>query len=199
MNKSIYLINSSARVANSSSRKLSEHLVNRINRKLDFTINRRDIGRGDGLKFFDEMAVSGLFVSDAERSEQQRASLQLSDHIVKEAIENDIWVIGLPIYNFSAPATFKTWADMLARSNLTFTYIDGKPVGLLKNKRVFVVLVSGGTEMDSEIDFCTPWLRQFMRFIGIEELEIIDATRFSADKEKQIIEEIEMRLEHHAL
>ncbi len=199
MNKNIYLVNSSSRVLNSNSRKLTEHLVNRINQHQDFTINRRDIGRGDGLKFIDEVGVTGLFIPEAELSEQQKVALQMSDQIVKEAFENDTWVIGLPIYNFSAPATFKTWADMLARSNKTFRYIDGKPVGLLKNKRVFVVLMSGGTEMDSEIDFCTPWLRQFMRFIGVDNLEIINATKYSADKEKRIIEEIDARLEQHAV
>ena len=157
----------------------------------------RDVGKADGLAFLDDTSISGLFIDQSQRSASQIKALDDSDLIVKEAFDNEIWVIGLPIYNFSAPATFKTWADMLARSNVTFKYVNGKPVGLLKNKCVFVVIISGGTEMDSEIDFCTPWLRQFMSFIGIDNLNIINATRYSNEKETKVLKDINMSLKHN--
>ncbi len=197
MNKNIYLVNASSRLSSSNSRKLTAHLVNRMNRDGDFSVSSRDVGAGEGLNLLDDVTVSGLFIPNDQRSAEQQLALESSDQIVQEALDNDIWVIGLPIYNFSVPASFKAWADMLARSNKTFKYLDGKPVGLLRGKLVFVILISGGTEMDSEINFCTPWLRQFMSFIGIGNLEIINATKFAAEREFQIIEDINSRLRHY--
>jgi len=197
MKNKIYHVDASAGVENSISRNLTQYIVNKINRQNNFNVTKRDVGKADGLAFLDDTSVSGLFIDESERSTLQTKALEYSERIVKEAFENDIWVIGLPIYNFSAPATFKTWADMLARSNMTFKYVNGKPVGLLKNKCVFVVIISGGTEMDSEVDFCTPWLRQFMSFIGIDNLNIINATRHSHEKKSKFLKDINMSLKHN--
>lgn len=93
------------------------------------------------------------------------------------------------------PATLKTWADMLARVNVTFEYTEKGPQGLLRKKKVFVIITSGGTEIDSEIDFLTPWLRQYMNFIGVGDLTIIKADKYSIDKESILLTEIDKAVE----
>jgi FMN-dependent NADH-azoreductase len=99
----------------------------------------------------------------------------LSDKIVSELKYNDVLVIGVPIYNFSMPASLKAWADLAARLGETFRYTETGPVGLLENKKAYVVIASGGTIVDSEIDILTPWLRHFLGFIGIKDVTIIGA------------------------
>ena len=106
-------------------------------------------------------------------------------------MDSDLWVIGVPIYNFSMPATLKTWADMLARLKVTFQYTEKGPEGLLKNKKVFAIITSGGTQIDSDIDFLTPWLRHFMKFIGIDDLTILKADKYSTEKESTLFAEID--------
>ncbi len=64
---------------------------------------------------------------------------------------------------------------MVARAGTTFNYSENGPVGLLENKKVYLVAVSGGTEVDSEIDFMTPWLKIFLGFIGIKNIQLIVA------------------------
>ncbi len=193
----IYHIDASSRLASSTTRRLSKLMVEKLLDKKEQVITYRDVGKAHGLQFADETIVSGLFTADEDRSEIQKVALKPSDEIVKEAENNDTWVIGLPIYNFSMPATFKTWADMLARTRKTFKYTENGPVGLLQNKKVFVIIASGGTAIDSELDFCTPWLRQFMRFIGVSDLTIIKADRYSKDKEVEVINQIEKEVENY--
>ncbi|NRA67023.1 MAG: NAD(P)H-dependent oxidoreductase [Pseudobacteriovorax sp.] len=190
----IYHLDASSRVKNSVSRRLSQKIVDRLLVDKPQSITYRDLGKAEGLNFLDETIVSGLFLSESDRSPAQKAALEASDTIVAEAEANDIWVIGLPIYNFSVPASFKAWADMLARSKKTFRYGEDGPEGLLKNKRLFVAIVSGGTAIDSDIDFCTPWLRHFLSFLGVEDLSIIYADRFSSKKEESILKQIEQEV-----
>lgn len=193
----IYHVDASSRLQNSVTRKFSKYIVNQILESHQQTVTYRDIGQAEGLKFVDDTIVSGLFIPEEKRSEIQKKSLQPSDDIISEAFDNDIWVIGLPIYNFSAPATFKAWADMLARAQKTFKYTEQGPIGLLENKKVFTVIASGGTKIDSEIDFCTPWLRQFMKFLGIPKIEIIKADLYSEDLKPHIERTIDERLKSY--
>ncbi|MEM9209697.1 MAG: NAD(P)H-dependent oxidoreductase, partial [Pseudomonadota bacterium] len=88
--------------------------------------------------------------------------------------------IGAPIYNFGVPAVLKAWVDMIARARLTFQYTDKGPVGLLEGKRAYVVVASGGVSVDSPVDFATPYLRQALRFIGIEDVTVIPAQGIDA-------------------
>ena len=190
----IYHLDASSRLENSTTRKFSKLIVDTLIEKQDQKVTYRDIGKADGLKFVDNVVVSGLFTPEQDRTAEQKESLSPSDRVIQEAEENETWVIGLPIYNFSMPATFKTWADMLARARKTFQYTENGPIGLLKNKKVYAVIASGGTAIDSDIDFCTPWLRQYMKFLGIEDLTIIHADQFSQEKEVVVLNQIKEKV-----
>ncbi len=95
-------------------------------------------------------------------------------------------VIGMPIYNFSMPAGFKAWSDLAARVGETFKYSENGPVGLLEGKKAYVAIASGGTKVDSEIDFLTPWLRHYLNFIGIDDVEIVQAEALNRNGDKAI-------------
>ena len=84
-------------------------------------------------------------------------------------------MLGVPIYNFGVPATFKAWADLVARAGTTFKYTDNGPVGLLSGKKAYLAVASGGTPVGSEIDFMTPWLKFFLGFIGIQDVTVVAA------------------------
>ena len=96
-------------------------------------------------------------------------------------------VFGVPVYNFTMPATLKAWADMVARAGTTFRYTPNGPEGLLAGKKAYIAVASGGTEIGSEIDFLTPWLRFFLGFLGITDVEIVAADGImGADGEDKI-------------
>ena len=165
-------IDASARKGDSVTRKLSAQLVGRLAGN-NGQVTYRDVS--EGLPFIDETKIAAYFTAPGERTDEHRKAIALSDTIVSELKNNDILVIGVPIYNFSMPASLKAWADLAARVGETFRYTAMGPEGLLENKKAYVVIASGGTRVDSQIDFLTPWLRHFLGFIGIKDVTVISA------------------------
>ena len=173
-------IDASARKGDSVTRKLSAQLVSRLAGN-NGEVTYRDLS--EGLPFVDETKISAYFTAPEARTDEHRLAIALSDTIVSELRNNDVVVMGVPIYNFSMPAAFKAWADLAARVGETFRYTESGPVGLLENKKAYVVIASGGTKVDSQIDFLTPWLRHYLGFIGIKDVTVISADALNQDSD----------------
>ena len=167
-------INASARQEGSMSRRLVRDLLDALaDRYHGMRVTRRDLAAG--LPFVDEAWVGANFTPEEERSAADRETLALSDELVSELEAAEILVIGAPIYNFSIPATLKAWIDMVARARKTFRYTESGVEGLLKGKKAFVIIPSGGVPIGSAVDFATPYLRHALSFIGITDVEFIGA------------------------
>ncbi len=168
-------IDASARQTESISRRLSNHLLNSLSTEHGtISITHRDLAN-DPLPYVNEDWVNANFTAPEQRTEQQRASLAMSDTLVQELMDADLLLIGLPLYNFGIPAALKAWVDMVARARLTFRYTAAGPEGLLKNKRAYLLIASGGVKAGSEIDFATSYMRHVLGFLGITEVTIIAA------------------------
>jgi len=175
----------SGRSNGSVSRMLCADLIGALEARHDrVETTRRDLARG--LPFVDEDWIDANFTAAEERSAEQRAVLAKSDELVAELQAADTIVIGMPIYNFGLPAALKAWIDMISRARLTFRYTDNGPEGLLKEKRAYVIVASGGVPVDSPLDFATPYLRQALRFVGITEVEVIGAEQLNSKAEESI-------------
>ena len=169
-------VDASARVEGSITRQLADQMIRGLQARVaDVSVTRRDVALG--LPFVDAAWVNANFTDPAARSEAHRESLSGSDALVAEVMEADVWVIGVPIYNFGVPASLKAWIDQIARARLTFHYTDQGPKGLLTGKKVYILTATGGTEVGSEIDFATPWLKFVLGFLGITDIEVIAADR----------------------
>jgi FMN-dependent NADH-azoreductase len=107
-----------------------------------------------------------------------------SDTLVDELNKAELIVIGLPIYNFGVPAAFKAWIDQVVRSKLTFQYTDTGPVGLLNNKKAYIIVASGGTKLGTELDFISDYVRHVLGFIGITDITFIDSSSVGLDESK---------------
>ena len=171
--KRIYHIDSSARSVGSHGRNLAKELVEQLETNFPATVEYRDVSQG--LEFLTPMILDGLYIPDNTRSEDQKKALKLSDQVVDEIVNSDIVVLSAPIYNFGPPASLKAWADLVARKDLTFKYTDKGPVGLLKDKKVYVIVTSGGVPVGSPVDHLTPWLKTFLGFIGITDVTFLAA------------------------
>jgi FMN-dependent NADH-azoreductase len=178
-------IDASGRKTSSVSRQLSDQVIQKISNDQS-TVTHRDVSQG--LPFVDDLMIGAYFTQKAERNDHQNQAIALSDTIVKELMEADTLVIGIPIYNFSMPAGFKAWSDLAARVGETFKYTENGPEGLLEGKKAYIAVASGGTKIGSEIDFLTPWLRHFLGFIGIHDVEIVQAEALNSKGEKAIEE-----------
>ncbi len=178
MTKTILHIDASARRNGSATRELSDRIVKHLGAA---RIIRRDLATP--LPLLTEDWINANFTPADQRDSVQRDQLSLSDELVQELQRADTIVIGLPIYNFSVPAAFKAWIDLVARAGLTFAYSETGPKGLLEGKRAVLAIASGGTAVGSEIDFATNYARHVLGFIGIHDVEVIAADQMALDAE----------------
>ena len=180
----IYQIDSSARKDGSTSRALAKKLLNKIKKSEDEVIYR-DLN--DEMVFVSGLTESGMNIDEKDQNENHKKMFKLSDQLVKELKESDIIIISAPIYNYGPPATLKAWSDLAARVGETFRFKpNGRREGLLKNKKAYLVITSGGTKLNSSEDFLTPWLKFILNFFGIEKIDIICADQMALDYDKSI-------------
>ena len=180
----IYQIDSSARKEGSTSRALAKKLLNKI-KKPDDEVIYRDLN--DEMVFVSGLTESGMNIDEKDQNENHKKMFKLSDQLVKELKESDVIIISAPIYNYGPPATLKAWSDLAARIGETFRFKpNGRREGLLKNKRAYLVITSGGTKLNSNEDFLTPWLKFILNFFGINKIDIICADQMALDYKKSI-------------
>ncbi|HEV2596843.1 FMN-dependent NADH-azoreductase [Sphingopyxis sp.] len=171
----ILRIDSSARHTGSTSRQLTDQLVTRlVEQGYGASVTRRDLADTPPA-LLTENWVGANFTDDADRSDDQKAALAASDEMIAELEAADTIVIGVPIYNFSIPASLKAWIDLIARARRTFRYTEAGPEGLLKGKKAYLVVTSGGVPVGSDYDFATGYLRHVLGFVGITDVHIIAA------------------------
>jgi FMN-dependent NADH-azoreductase len=166
----ILKIDASGRTAGSVSRELGDRIVAGLSNGGE-TVSR-DLN--DHLPNLDEAWIGATFTPVDVRSNEQHATLALSDEIIAEVQAADTLVIATPVYNFGIPATLKTWIDHIARVGVTFRYTENGPVGLLEGKKAVVAFASGGVPMGSPMDHVTPYLKTVLGFVGITEVEFLD-------------------------
>ena len=180
----IYQIDSSARKEGSTSRALAKKLLDKIKKPEDKVVYR-DLD--DEMVFVSGLTESGMKIEKKDQTEHHKKMFELSDTLVSELKESDVIIISAPIYNYGPPATLKAWSDLAARVGETFRFKpNGRREGLLKNKRAYLVITSGGTKLNSKEDFLTPWLKFILNFFGIEKIDTICADQMALDYEKSI-------------
>ena len=94
-------------------------------------------------------------------------------------------VIGLPMYNFSLPSMLKAWIDHITRAGVTFRYTENGPVGLLADKKVYLVAAMGGEHETGATDFLRPYMKLILSFVGLNDVEIITADGLSIGPERR--------------
>ena len=189
----IYQIDSSARKEGSTSRSLAKKLLKKIKKPEDEVVYR-DLN--DEMVFVTGLTESGMNIDTKDQNENHKKMFELSNQLVKELKESDIIIISTPIYNYGPPATLKAWSDLAARVGETFRFKpNGRREGLLKNKRAYLVITSGGTKLNSNEDFLTPWLKFILNFFGIDKIDIVCADQMAIDYEKSI-KEAEKQIEN---
>ena len=177
-------IDSSARKKGSTSRALAKKVLDKIKKPGDEVIYR-DLD--DEMLFVSGLTESGMKIDEKDQTEEHKKMFNLSDKLVKELKDSDVIIISAPIYNYGPPATLKAWSDLAARVGETFRFKpDGRREGLLKNKRAYLVITSGGTKLNSKEDFLTPWLKYILNFFGIDKVDVISADQMALDYEKSI-------------
>lgn len=187
-------ITASIRNDESVSRSLGKRLVERLAENQGAKVVTRDLAKND-LPYIDAERFAANLAPYAERSPEQRDLAKVADELIEELQEADTIVFSVPVYNFSVPATVKAWADLVARAGTTFRYTENGPEGLLTGKKVYITAASGGTAMGSEIDFMSPWLKFFLGFLGMTDVELVAADGIMGEGGEEKIAEAHQEVE----
>ncbi len=134
----------------------------------------RDLG-AEPVPHLDAARFLSFLAKPEERSAEQRAVVAYSDALIEELRQADEIVIGLPMYNFGVPSTLKAWFDHIARAGVTFRYTATGPEGLLTGKKVTIFAARGGLYAGTPKDSQTTYVRDFLAFIGITDVEFVYA------------------------
>ena len=144
----------------------------------------RDIGRAP-LPHLTAERFGAFVAKPEERTAEQRAVVEFSDTLIDELRSADVVVIGLPMYNFGIPSTLKAYFDHIARAGVTFRYTAQGAVGMLTGKRAYVFATRGGAYAGTPLDTQTTYVRDFLRFIGINDVEFVYAEGLNMGAERK--------------
>lgn len=130
--------------------------------------------------------ASGIYTAPGARSAAQAELVAVSDGVVDELLAADHIILAMGMVNFSIPSTLKSWIDHISRAGRTFRYGADGPEGLVKGKKVYVVIASGGVYSEgpaAAADFVGPYLKHVLAFNGMTDVEIIrvEGTAFGED------------------
>ena len=109
------------------------------------------------------------------RSAREQLAAAYSDALIDELQRANVLVLGVPMYNFGVPSTLKAWMDHVARAGITFRYTANGPEGLLRGKQAYVFATRGGRYAGTIRDTQTPFVRDFLGFLGIDAVEFVHA------------------------
>lgn len=171
----ILVVNSSVRVSDSHSGKLTDQVVlHYLQDKPGSSVKHINVGQ-DPYPYIDQHWVIANTTPEKERTEKQKSILSLSDLLIEQLKNADIIIFGCPMYNFSIPASLKNYFDLVCRVGHTFEYGPSGTVGLLTDKKVVVCTTSAGVPSGCENDFVTGYMKQICKFIGLTDCSIISS------------------------
>lgn len=152
------------------------------NEFLDSYLTRHQSATSEVLDFaataiphIDGQLLGALSTEQANRDDSQSQLVNFADGLIAQFQSSDIIVLGLPMYNFNVPSMLSAYFDHLARAGVTFQYTDQGAVGLLENKKVYVLATRGGIHQGLASDTQTAYVKQFFAFLGLSDVEFIYA------------------------
>ncbi|MEL6465002.1 MAG: NAD(P)H-dependent oxidoreductase [Pseudomonadota bacterium] len=182
----ILRIDSSGRQGKSYSRPLADRLVAGLATQIPGAmVVTRDL-TATVPPVVDEAWFDAAYTPKDDRDAAATSALAASDEIVDEFLAAAAIVITVPIYNFSVSAQLKLWIDQVARFGRTFTYTENGPKPLGADRPTYLIVASGGTRIDSDIDFATGYMRHVLGFIGLTDVHVIEADQLMQAAETKI-------------
>lgn len=171
----ILLITSSPRRA-SYSTKVAHALAEQLAaRAPNSSITVRDLTR-EPLPHIDDSFAAARDVPADSLTAGQKTSLALSDKLLEELFAADSIIIAAAMINFGIPSNLKAYIDYIVRPRVTFNYSAKGPEGLVKGKKVYLVVARGGVYSEGpmqQFNFQDTYLRTALAFIGLDDIELI--------------------------
>ncbi|HFO5481208.1 TPA: FMN-dependent NADH-azoreductase [Escherichia coli] len=171
-------IDSSPMLKHSSSRKLSQTLVEALCQHFPkATIIHRDVGLTPPPHLREETFMALCYKAECG-SAQIRQEVNGIHAAIEELASCDVLIIGAPMINHSVSSGLKTWIDQVCQAGLTFRFTSAGAVGLLTDKPTFIVSTRGGIYCDEAhlaLDHQESYLQATLKLMGITNTHILRA------------------------
>lgn len=168
--KKLY-INASPRWVASYSRTLGDFIDSKIEWNTDFV----DLIETKVPYLTNDMiAYNFWFMNYDDLFEEDKENIQIQNRFIDQLLDADIFIISVPMWNFSMPAILKAYFDLIIKSWVTFRVWQNGFEWMVKNiQKAFVVWARWwkyiGTEMES-MDSLTPEITRIINFIWVEDV-----------------------------
>ncbi|MBD2729610.1 FMN-dependent NADH-azoreductase [Nostoc sp. FACHB-892] len=182
-------LDSSPRGERSISRSLTQQFVTLWKQMHpDVPVIYRDLGRYP-VPVIDEAWITAAFCPPAQLTPALESALMISDELIAELLAANLYIFGIPMYNYSVPASFKAYIDQIVRVRRTFVVGANGYEGLLNDKKALVITTRGGSYAGEPLDFQEPYLRAVFDFIGVADVTFIHAENLAmgVDERKRAI------------
>lgn len=176
-------IDASPRGERSHSRKLTREFVEGWKQAHPAdVVTYRDVGRS-WIPHVDELWIAAAYTPLDQRTFQMWEAIEISDQLVDEFLAADLYVIGVPMYNFSIPSSLKAYIDQIVRIGRTFAFSPENAANpykpLVLGKKMFIIAARGGSGFGTggeyeALNYQTPYLAIIFGFIGITDITFID-------------------------
>ena len=172
--KNLLFVTSSLSGNDSRSERIARELIGALGQH---HISERRLGDGTIPHLTGEY-LQAVMTAPGNRTPRQHAFAKRGDAYIEDVEAADVIVIAAPMYNFSIPSTLKAWLDHITRAGRTFRYTaEGRPEGLLKDKKVYIVASRGGVYTGDSpakpLDFQEPYLRAMLAFVGLTDVSFV--------------------------
>ncbi len=175
-------LDASPRGERSHSRRMTKEFVEQwLKVHPDDTVTYRDIGRNP-VPHVDEPWIAAAFTPPEQRTKELWNAIHISDGLVDEFLAADLYVIGVPMYNFSVPSTFKAYIDQIVRVGRTVAFEpndDGNSfTPLVLGKKMFIIAARGDSGFQpggryEKMNYHDPYLVTVFEFMGITDITFI--------------------------
>ncbi|MGV9820230.1 FMN-dependent NADH-azoreductase [Nocardia xishanensis] len=174
---SLLHINASARGESSQSRAIAKAFIDKLAaRRSDLTVDTLDLFETGLPDFGTDAAAAKLAVfTGSEQTPEQAAAWERARQVFDRFAAADIYVLNIPIWNAGVPYIFKQWVDLVTQPGWAFSFDpEVGYTGLLEGKRALTVYTSGvhspGVPIEFGADFATPFVEDWLRFVGIKDV-----------------------------
>lgn len=142
------------------------------------TVAYRDLGH-QPVPLVTEGWIAAAFSDPASHTPELKEAIRVSDELIDELLAADRYVLGVPMYNLTIPASFKAYIDQVVRAGRTFAVTETGYQGLVEGKKALVITAEGGQYRPgmpaASYNFHEPYLRAILGFMGITDVTLIHA------------------------
>ena len=170
-------------------------------------VTYRDIGRTP-IPHVTEAWIAAAFTPVDQRTPAMHEALHISDELVDEFLAADVYVMGVPMYNWTVSSGFKAYIDNIVRINRIWAYIPEensefpyKP--LVYGKKLFVISARGDGGFapggrNAQRDFLTPYLKEAFSMLGVTDITFVDVENdeYGGQKLAESIASAQTRIAH---